>query len=112
MTDDKLNHNPAPRDETPAQAPRFGLGDQVAYQRYEQRNRRLLWGLFVLLLGLAAGVFFVLPRYVAPADQAERIVVVETGRSGAAPAALSPFEEAQLLRQREEIGRASCRERV
>lgn len=101
MTDDKLNHNPAPRDDTPAQAPRFGLGDQVAYQRYEQRNRRLLWGLFVLLLGLAAGVFFVLPRYVAPADQAERIVVVETGRSGAAPAALSPFEEAQLLRQRE-----------
>src|SRR5690606_7493836 len=100
MTEDKLNQNPAPEHDAPAQAPRLGLGDQVAFQRYEQRNHRLLWGLFILLLGLAAGVFLILPRFLAPVDQAERIVVVETGR-GPAPAALSPFEEAQLLRQRE-----------
>lgn len=101
MTDDKQNHDLAPEGEAPAPAPRFGMGDQVAFQRYEQRNRKLLWGLFALLLALAAGVFLILPRYVAPVDQAERIVVVEPTREGAAVGSLSPFEEAQLLRQRE-----------
>lgn len=98
MTDTRPTTTPPTPDSS---APRFGMGDQLAYQQYQRRNRKLLWGLFALLLLLAAGVFLLLPRYIAPVEQAERIVVVEPGTGGAARSSLSPFEEAQLLRQRE-----------
>ncbi|HHX82554.1 MAG TPA: hypothetical protein GX696_06175 [Pseudomonadaceae bacterium] len=98
MTDTRATTTPPEPD---LAAPRFGMGDQLAYQQYQQRNRKLLWGIFALLLLLAAGVFLLLPRYIAPVEQAERIVVVEPSTGGPASSSLSPFEEAQLLRQRE-----------
>jgi tetratricopeptide (TPR) repeat protein len=82
-----------------AEAPILGLGDQAHFQRYQQRSNKLLWGIFVLLLVLVGGVIFVLPNYVAPPDPGT-VVVVPTASTPAAPA-LSPFEEAQKMRQRE-----------
>lgn len=77
----------------------LGTADNVHYQRYQQRSNKLLWGIFVLLLALVGAVFFVLPNYVARPDPGS-VVVVPTAPAAAAPA-LSPFEEAQKMRQRE-----------
>jgi tetratricopeptide (TPR) repeat protein len=78
----------------------LGTADHVHYERYQQRSNKLLWGIFVLLLALVAAVFFVLPNYVAPPDPAS-VVVVPTATTTTAAPALSPFEEAQKMRQRE-----------
>lgn len=102
MTDPHSSQEPAAGIEGAARgAPRFGMGDQLAIQQQEQKQNKLLWGIFALLLALAAGVFFVLPRYVAPAQPPAPIVVTPPSPSAAAAVAMSPFEEAQRLRQRE-----------
>lgn len=82
-------------------APRFGLGDQLAIQQQQQKQSKVLWGIFAVLLLLAASVFFVLPRYVGPAQPPAPIVVTPPQQGTPAAVAMSPFEEAQRLRQRE-----------
>lgn len=101
MTEPLSSQPPEPGNDGAA-APRFGMGDQLAMQQYQNRHNKLLWGIFALLLLLAAGVFFVLPRYVGPAQPPAPVVVTApaAGTTAAVPA-LSPFEEAQRLRQRE-----------
>jgi hypothetical protein len=78
------------------------MGDQLHFQRYQQKNNKVLWAIFGLLALLTGGVFFVLPQYVAPPDAAgSSVVVVPTAPTAAQAPAISPFEEAQRLRQRE-----------
>lgn len=93
------NDTPPPAAKGP-EAPLLGMGDQAHFQRYQQSSNKLLWGIFVLLLVLVVGVVFVLPSFVTP-PQSSAVVVVPTATVSAAPA-LSPFEEAQKMRQRED----------
>jgi tetratricopeptide (TPR) repeat protein len=78
------------------------MADQLHYQQYQQKNSKVLWAIFALLLVLVGAVFFVLPKYVS-APVAITPAAVETQDSAeAAPAAgITPFEEAQRFRQRE-----------
>lgn len=100
MTEVTPEHKtPGPAVPSP-EAPLLGMGDQAHFQRYQQNSNKLLWGIFALLLVLAGGVFFVLPTYVARPDPAAAVVVVPTAATPTTPA-LSPFEEAQRMRQRE-----------
>lgn len=98
------NTRPAP-DPAPGRTsePRaLGFGDQAHFQRYQRKSNVVLWSIFVLLLALTGGVFFVLPRYVAPPQAAAPVVVVPSASPAAGVGlALSPFEEAQRMRQRE-----------
>jgi len=98
-TQDLDNTGPQPPARAP-QAPALGMGDQLHFQRYQRKGNLLLWSIFALLAVLTAGVFFVLPRYVTPPDPATA-VVVPVANPAAVGAALSPFEEAQRMRQRE-----------
>ncbi len=100
MTEVTPQNNPPQAAPTSREAPLLGMGDQAHFQRYQQNSNKMLWGVFALLVVLAGGVFFVLPALVAPADPATAIVVVPTATVAAAPA-LSPFDEAQKMRQRE-----------
>jgi tetratricopeptide (TPR) repeat protein len=101
MTESDTNNLP-PQQEPGTAQPQFGLKDQQAYAQYQQRTQKILWGVFGLLLLLAVGVIFLLPNLVAPPETAARIVVAESSAQGRAPVtSLSPFEEAQRLRQRE-----------
>jgi tetratricopeptide (TPR) repeat protein len=102
MTDPQSSQAPATGTEGAHGAPRFGLGDQAAMQQQQHKQNKVLWGIFGVLVVLAGGVFFVLPRYVAPAQPPAPIVVTPPvqGSATASPA-MSPFEEAQRLRQRE-----------
>lgn len=106
--DDKQNPGQALHPEAdvrsgaPAAAPQFGLGDQLALQQHQSRQNVVLWSIFGLLLVLAAGVFFILPRYVGPAQPPAPVLVTpSTPAASAITGSLSPFEEAQRLRQRE-----------
>lgn len=102
MTDPRSSQAPGTGTEGAAPgAPRFGMGDQLAIQQHQQKQNKVLWGIFAVLLLLAAGVFFVLPRYVGPAQAPAPIVVTPPQPGAAAAVAMSPFEEAQRLRQRE-----------
>ena len=102
MTDPKSSQAPATGTEGASGAPRFGLGDQVAMQQQQQKQSKVLWGIFGVLVVLAGGVFFVLPRYVAPVQPAAPVVLTPPVQgSTAATPAMSPFEEAQRLHQRE-----------
>jgi tetratricopeptide (TPR) repeat protein len=93
---------PDPAPGRPPEPPALGFGDQVHFQRYQRKGSFVLWGIFILLLALTGGVFFVLPKYVAPPEAAIPVVVVPTANSSpGATLALSPFEEAQRMRQRE-----------
>lgn len=86
--------------ETPAQI--FGMGDVQANKDKQQQQTKILWGIFSLLLVLVLGVVFLLPRLISTSDSATIapvIIPVETSRS---QEAFSPFEEAQLLREREQ----------
>lgn len=105
MSENNIPNTPPPAAANPAstKSPEphvLGTADQVHYQRYQQRSNKLLWGIFVLLLALVGAVFFVLPNYVAPPDP-NSIVVVPTATTTPAAPTLSPFEEAQKMRQRE-----------
>lgn len=99
MSENDIQPATPPSAAQPSEPLVLGTADHVHYQRYQQRSNKLLWGIFVLLLALVGAVFFVLPNYVAPPDPAS-VVVVPTAPAPAAPA-LSPFEEAQKMRQRE-----------
>lgn len=88
-------------DVNPAAAPQFGMGDQLAYQHYAKKHSKVLWGIFALLLLLAGSVFFVLPNYVSAPVPVNRTVAVEAESIINTVSAISPFEEAQRLRQRE-----------
>ena len=102
MTDPYTSSNTPRNPEPDAAAPQFGLGDQLAYQRYQQKGNKVLWGIFALLLVLAVGVFFILPNYVAAPTAAKLSAEAEPATTQASStAAMSPFEEAQVLRQRE-----------
>lgn len=102
MTEPQSSQAPATGTEGATGAPRFGLGDQLAIQQSQQKQNKVLWGIFAVLLLLAAGVFFLLPRYVAPVQPPAPVAVTPPAQGAAAAAvAMSPFEEAQRLRQRE-----------
>jgi len=102
MTEPQSSQAPATGTDGANGAPRFGMGDQLAIKQQQQKQNKVLWGIFGVLVLLAAGVFFVLPRYVAPAQAPAPIVVTPPVQGSAATiVAMSPFEEAQRLRQRE-----------
>jgi len=81
----------------------LGVEEVKRSDEEKKRQTRVLTGIFFLLLFLVGGVIFILPRFVSPPDAAStRVVVVDTQSDTAAPAnQVSPFEEAQKLRQRE-----------
>jgi Thioredoxin domain-containing protein len=92
-----------PNSEVVSSAPQFGVADQVHLQQRQKKTNFVLWGIFALLLALTGAVFFVLPRYVQPPDPSS-ITVVTPVAPQVAPtpgAGLSPFQEAQLMRQRQ-----------
>lgn len=94
--------SPAP--EVPgAQPPPLGTAELKRGDEEKKKQSRLLAGIFLVLLVLVGGVVFVLPAFIAPPDPAaSTVVVVPTRPDTAAPAnQVSPFEEAQKLRQRE-----------
>ncbi len=86
--------------ETPAQV--FGMGDIQAHKVKDQQQTKILWGIFALLLVLVLSVIFLLPRYIARPDPADIAPVIIPVERSAPQDAFSPFEEAQLLREREQ----------
>ena len=97
MTDSKL---PSP-DPVRYESPPLGFGDQQQLQQAQQRNNKILWGIFALLLVLTAGVVFVLPSMVQPVAPPAVVVAAPT-TPAAATAEPAPFAEAQRLRSRQE----------
>lgn len=89
----------APEPETPA----LGVAEIQRSDDEKKRQSKILAGIFVILLVITSGVFILLPRFISPPDPAtSRVVVVEPRNDTAVPAnQVSPFEEAQKLRQRE-----------
>lgn len=88
-------------DDTP-----MGTGEDAHLLAYQRRNARILWIILAVLLMLAAGVFFVLPDYVDRPDPARNADSGSSSRPAPSRPAeedesISPFEEAQLMRQRE-----------
>ena len=82
-------------------APQLGMTDQLHYQQYQQKNSKVLWAIFALLLVLVGTVFFVLPGYVST-PVISSAVPVETPTADTTPdPGISPFEEAQRFKQRE-----------
>lgn len=94
---------PPPDDVPDAEPPALGVADIQRSDAEKKRQSRFLAGIFFLLLVLVGGVIFILPKFVTPPDPtATRVVVVNPRADTAAPAnQVSPFEEAQKLRQRE-----------
>lgn len=86
--------------ETPAQI--FGMGDVQAHKEKQQQQTKILWGIFSLLLVLVLGVVFLLPRLIATPDTATIAPVIIPVETSTPQEAFSPFEEAQLLREREQ----------
>lgn len=99
---DSADDNAAPSDNQP-----LGFGDDAGLLAHQQKNARILWGIFAVLLLIAAGVFFVLPRLVTPpdlsanpgADASRPATSTRTNQTEPAEQ-ISPFEEAQRMRQR------------
>ena len=81
----------------------LGLDDFRQDTELQKKNTRILAGIFGVLLFLVLGVIFVLPNFVSPPDPQSGSVVIVPPRDTSNPAdnQVSPFEEAQLLRQRE-----------
>tara|TARA_R110000824_G_scaffold336_5_gene2065 strand:- start:19778 stop:21292 length:1515 start_codon:yes stop_codon:yes gene_type:complete len=94
--------NPA-SDFTPQQAaaPVFGMGDTQAQQAKQQQQTKILWGIFSMLLILVLGVIFILPRYIATPDPGTVAPVILPVERATPREAFSPFQEAQMLRERE-----------
>jgi len=99
-----LSGKPSP-DQPPPFTPSPTLGvEEIQRSDVEKKKQSaILAGIFALLLVLVLGVIFVLPKFISPPDPATASVVVVTAPSDtAAPVnQVSPFEEAQKLRQRE-----------
>jgi len=96
--------DPAPPS-APPERPRFespplGFGDQQQLQQVEQKNNKVLWGIFGLLLVLTLGVVFVLPSLVQPAAPPVPVVLAPT--EAAVVTEPAPFEAAQRLRIRQQ----------
>ena len=106
MNESEIDKAPATQERGTAQPepPPLGLGDQAYYQRQQRKGNVVLWGIFAVLLALAGGVFFILPRYISP-PAATTLTPVEVPSPNSTATTLgttlSPFEEAQRLRQRE-----------
>ncbi len=83
-------------------APALGMAEQQHLRRAQSKTNNLLWGIFVLLLVLVAGVIFILPNYVAPANPEVDTVAINAAVAAATAPPETPFEEAQRMRQREE----------
>ena len=96
----KQSENDFSPEQTPAQI--FGMGDVQAHKAKQQQQTKILWGIFSLLLVLVLGVIFILPRYIATPDQAAVAPVIIPVERSTPQEAFSPFEEAQLLREREQ----------
>ena len=101
--DDKPSNQTEPEfspQETPAQI--FGMGDVQAHKVKQQQQTKILWGIFSLLLVLVLGVVFLLPRLISAPDSATVAPVIIPVERTTPQDAFSPFEEAQLLREREQ----------
>jgi len=95
-------HAPAPEDSAHDSGPPiFGMGDQQHHFNKQQQHTKILWGIFSLLLVLVLGVIFILPRYIRTPDPATVAPIVIPVERGTPQSTLSPFQEAQLLRERE-----------
>lgn len=81
----------------------LGMSEQVKLRQAQQKTNTVLWGIFFLLLILVGTVIFVLPDYVQPTPEVATAPTPTAAPVAAAPQApgISPFEEAQRLRQRE-----------
>ena len=89
-----------PAQETPAQI--FGMGDVQTHKDKQQQQTKILWGIFSLLLLMVLGVVLLLPRLISTPDPATIAPVIIPVERATPLDALSPFEEAQLLREREQ----------
>ena len=86
------------------EAPTLGMSEQLKLRNAQQKTNVVLWGIFGLLLVLVAIVIFVLPGYLGTATPKVAAVPATPAAAVTATAptpGLSPFEEAQRLRQRE-----------
>ena len=79
------------------------MSEQHRLRKAQQKTNTVLWAIFGLLLVLVLVAIFLLPRYVqAPAPQAPAAAAAPAAAPATATTAgLTPFEEAQRLRQRE-----------
>lgn len=86
-----------------AAPPPLGMGGGEQVIQNQQQNRKILWGIFALLLILVLGVMFILPKFVSPADMEPTVVVVRApaAANGDQGSEITPFQEAQILKQRE-----------
>lgn len=94
-------NKPPPEDVPGSQPPPLGFEELNRSDAEKKKHTRILGGIFFLLLVLVAGVIFVLPRFISPPDPASSSVVVVNPRPTTAVNEVSPFDEAQRLRQRE-----------
>jgi len=83
-------------------APPLGMAEQIYLRQTQQKTNIVLWGIFSLLLVLVGTVIFVLPAYVntTTSDLAPAAAPAAAVAAATAVVGISPFEEAQLLRQR------------
>ena len=78
------------------------MSEQQRLRKAQQKTNTALWAIFGLLLVLVLAAMFLLPRYVqAPAPQVAATVAPTAAPAAPTTAGLTPFEEAQRLRQRE-----------
>ena len=101
--DDKPSNQTEPEfspKETPAQI--FGMGDVQSHKIKQQQQTKILWGIFSLLLVLVLGVVLLLPRLISTPDTATVAPAIIPVERSTPQNAFSPFEEAQLLREREQ----------
>ena len=79
-----------------------GMDDIRKAEQYQQKNHRILVGIFAVLLVLVAGVFFILPEYIAPAaPELSRVIPTAPTPQRMEPE-VSPFAEAQIMAQRDD----------
>ncbi|MFL2840789.1 MAG: hypothetical protein ACJ0BT_03015 [Pseudohongiellaceae bacterium] len=102
MADNTTNQSDT---EFTAQEPKtqvFGMSDVQAHKVKQQQQTKILWGIFSLLLLLVIGVIFLLPRYIStPTPSTIEPIIIPVERTTSQEAS-SPFEEAQLFREREQ----------
>ncbi|MAM69863.1 MAG: hypothetical protein CMP91_01790 [Gammaproteobacteria bacterium] len=100
---DKNLHTSAPDDSPQDHDPHvFGMGDAQHHHFNQQKNTKILWGIFSLLFVLVLGVVFILPNYISAPDPSTVAPVVVPVERPTPQGTFSPFEEAQMLREREE----------